>query len=317
MFDWSTLLVPIAVLAVLMLFRFVGCGFTGQAGVDIDTDDPYENAVEKDGPFVFYRLQEIGTPGTVVDRMQHKDGVYSVATSALSEPAYLSATIAVPSIQLGAASIMLKEPSATSVRFNGSVAAAFGQITDLPRFTLEVIVSPEWDVANQLGLFYCVIENSMRTVQSAPQKNAGFAIFAGPDNIVNPTVSPYCWQLWIGTGNAFERANPIAGGPGPLVKAEPTYLAVTFDEAHAFLYAYNANANIDLVKNELIRRPYIQATETLRIGIAGTSAALIPPFPGPAGFLYPFVGRMAEVAIYPYVLDEQRIISHIMSAFNL
>ncbi|HEY7153614.1 MAG TPA: hypothetical protein VH575_06625 [Gemmataceae bacterium] len=317
MIDWSTLLVPIAVLAALMLFRFVGCGFEGQAG-DVETNDPYDVAVVKDQPVFYYRLQETGTPGTATDHVQHRDGTYGISPFPLDEPAYLSPQVLVPSIELGAPSIMPKQPNATSVRFNGAVVAVFGPLPPLPKFTLEALVSPEWDVLNQRGFFYCVIENSMRTPGQPPssQKNAGFALFAGPDDIANPTVSPYCWQLWIGTGNEFARANPVDGGPGPLVRAEPTYLAVTFGDTEVFLFAHTANGDLDSEKFELIRRPYVPATETLRIGIAGNAAALIPPFPGPAGFLYPFVGRMAEVAIYNKALADGRIVSHGMSAFD-
>jgi hypothetical protein len=50
--------------------------------------------------------------------------------------------------------------------------------------------------------------------------------------------------------------------------------------------------------------------------MAGGSAALVPPFPGPPGGLYPFVGRTAEVAIYDTVLGLDRIKSHITNAFN-
>jgi hypothetical protein len=113
----------------------------------------------------------------------------------------------------------------------------------------------------------------------------------------------------------------VDGGPEPLVRAESTYLAVTFDDTQAFLYVYTADGDIDLISHELVRPPYLRATHppgdiSLRIGIAGGSAALVPPFPGPPGLLYPFVGRMAEVAIYETVLDPGRIKSHIMASFN-
>ncbi len=322
MIDWY--LVPLAVLLVLLLFRFTGCGFAPAASVEVD--DPYLDAVKKDNPVVYYRLQETGgLPATAADEMNQKIGTYSVAPLPLDDPAYLSQTILMPSIELGVApSIMPKEPNATAVRFNGADVFALGPLGDLSRFSLEAMVRPEWDLINQPGFFHCVLENGMHLPghgAPSPLKNAGFAIYAGPDDPSNALLSPYCWQLWVGTGNEFARANPVNGGPGPLVKAENTYLAVTFDDTQAFLYVYTAHANIDSVRYELIRRPYLQAAPpsgeiSLSIGIAGRYPALVPPVPGPSGFLYPFVGRMAEVAIYNTVLDPGRIMSHIMSAFN-
>jgi hypothetical protein len=86
------------------------------------------------------------------------------------------------------------------------------------------------------------------------------------------------------------------------------------------LYAYTAGEDIDFISHELVRPAYLPATHpagniSLRIGLAGASAALVPPFPGPSGLLYPFLGRMAEVAVYETVLDPERIRAHIEAAF--
>jgi hypothetical protein len=239
--------------------------------------------------------------------------------------AYLSLPIASPSQQVQAEPVLPKEPSSWSVRFSGGIVSTqgMGPIGDLPQFTVDALVHPEWDVANERN-FYCVIDysNFVPGLGSPPPiRNAGFAIYAGPDNPLNPT-SPICWQLWIGTGNEFARANPLGGGPGPLVLAEDTYLAVQFGDTQAFLWAYTVTADLDQVMFPVIRRPYVQATDpdptklALRVGVSGGSAALIPPFPGPSGFIYPFVGRIAEVAVYDKVLNQGRIMSHILNAFN-
>jgi hypothetical protein len=71
---------------------------------------------------------------------------------------------------------------------------------------------------------------------------------------------------------------------------------------------------------EFRKRPALALTAiislALGIGLSARYSALIPPFPGPQGFIYPFVGRIAEVAVYNTFLDEGRICSHIMNAFN-
>ncbi len=320
MIEWYVLLVPIAVLAVIMLFRFAGCTFSNT----LTGEDSYPDEVKKDNPTWYYRLQETGIPATAADEMNHKQGTYGVSPSPLDDPLNLSPKVLTPSIELGAPSIVPKDSNTTAVKFNGSDVFATGPLGNLQKFTVEAIVHPGWDVMNGKGFFYCVFENSMFLPgQGAPppRKNAGFAIFAGPHDPSNATTSPYCWQLWVGTGTDFQRANPVVGGPVPPVDAEDTYLAVTFNDTQAFLYVYTKGGDIDMISHELIRPPYLRATHppgdiSLRIGIAGGSAALVPPFPGPTGLLYPFVGRMAEVAIYETVLDPGRIKAHIMAAFN-
>jgi len=316
------LLVPIAVFGVLLLFRFVGCHFAPAAIIVVQS---YADDVFQDSPLVYYRMQEGVGASIASDETGHINAQYGTAPGPLNDPSYVSLPIAAPSIQAGASSIMPKDSNDKSVRFDGSFLSTQGQgsIGDLSQFTVDALVRPEWDIANERN-FYCVADYSNFVPglgPSGPNRNAGFAIYAGPDNPFDPT-SPICWQLWIGTGNEFARANPLDGTPGPLVSAEDTYLAVQFDDTQAFLWAYTVNADLDQVTFGLIRRPYVQATDpdptklALRVGISGNFAALIPPFPGPQGFIYPFVGRIAEMAVYSTFLDQGRIMSHIVNAFN-
>jgi hypothetical protein len=319
--NWDLLVTPLAVLAVLLLFRFVGCDF---GGPDVfESDDPYHKAVVKDNPVIYYRLQEKGNDTTAKDEMGNLNGTYQKVPFPLDagDPAYRSTSVPTPDLQLGLTPSLIKtSPEATAVLMHGGLVFATSAdppLNGLTRFALDVLVFPEWDLT-QKGFFYSVMENSMFAAGhgGAPGvKNAGFALYAGPDNLGDPN-SPYTWQLWIGTGNEFLRALQVDQQRLALVKPEPTYLMATFDDTQAFLWVYSANQDIDLVKFELLRPPYIPAKETLRIGISGGVPALFPPFPGPSGFLYPFQGRMAEVAIYDTIPDETRILSHISSAFG-
>ncbi|MBV8730512.1 MAG: hypothetical protein JO336_11970 [Acidobacteriia bacterium] len=322
--DWSTLVIPIAVLGALALFRFVGCTFTPTGIVS----QPYADDVLLDNPLVYYRLQETIGSTTATDETGHLNALYGVAPGPLNNADYFSLPISTPSLQLGADSVMQKDQTDLSVRFNGSFVSTQGQgalsaLGDLSQFTADILVHPEWDVANERN-FYCVLDYSNYVAgigPPGPNRNAGFAIYAGPDSPSDPT-TPICWQLWIGTGNEFLRALPLDGGPGPLVLPEDTYLAVQFGPTQAFLWAYTVNADVDQVKFELEVPPYVQPTDPnpanipFNIGISQNFAALFSPFPGPNGFIYPFVGRMAEAALYNTVLDGGRLMSHIMNAFN-
>ena len=323
MIAWYALLVPIAVLGVVILFRFAGCTFSAPVGGTLS----YPETIEGDNPVLYYRLQETGgLPATAADETTHKNATYGISPSPLNDPAYLSPAIITPSIELGVSpSIVPGEPDATAVRFNGSDVFATGPIGPLPKFSVEAIVRPEWGVMNDLGFFYCVFESSVHVPgQGAPtpQKNAGLAIFAGPHDLSDPAHSPYCWQLWVGTGTEFHRAQPMEAGPVPAVKPESTYVAVTLDDSEAIMYVFTAGGDIDSISHTLLRPDYLPAMHaqtdiSLRIGLAGGSAALIPPPPGPPGSIYPFVGRIAEVALYETVLPPERVRAHILAAFNI
>jgi hypothetical protein len=322
MMDWTALFVPIAILGVLLLFRFVGCSFDPSEAVS----QAYADDVLQDNPLVYYRLKEAPGVTTASDDAGHLNAQYGIATGPLNNAAYLSLPIASPSQQLGADSVMQADSSEVSVRFNGSFVSTQGQgaLGDLSQFTADVLVHPEWDIANERD-FYCILDysNFVSGLPSpGPQRNAGFAIYAGPDNPFDPT-SPISWQLWIGTGDEFLRANPVDGIPGPLVSPQDTYLAVQFGATQAFLWAFTIDSDVDSVKVELDRPPYVQPSDpnpanlAFNVGISQNYSVLIPPFPGPSGFIYPFVGRMAEVALYNKVLDGGRLMSHIMNAFNI
>ena len=102
--------------------------------------------------------------------------------------------IAAPSQQLGAPSTRNKDPEAVAVRFNGGILSTQGQgpIGDLTRFTLEALVHPEWDLIHERD-FYCVIDYSHFVPglgSNGPNRNAGFAVYAGSSGLEQATNSP-------------------------------------------------------------------------------------------------------------------------------
>ena len=322
MIDWYMLIVPAAVFVLLWLLGFVGCYDPVTLTM---IAQPYADDVTQDHPLVWYRMQELPGTSTASDETGHLNGQYGIAFAPLTDPSCFSQLIAAPSQQLGAGSVMPKDPQELSVRFDGSFISTQGKgpIGDLPRFTLEALVHPEWDVANDRN-FYCVLDYS----HFVPGLGApGRTEMPASPSMRAPTILPTPTRPSAGNSGLAQATNlraPILspGGPGPLVSAEDTYLAVVFDDTRAFLWAHTANADLDSVVVEVIRRPYVQVTDPdptkpgLSIGISGNFSCLIGTFPGPPGFIYPFVGRMAEAAIYNTVLNQGRIMSHIMNAFN-
>lgn len=328
--TWQLWLIPLAVGAVLVLFRFVGCQLVFP--LDDVTFGPYPDEVMKDTPVAYWRMQETlantTVPGgTVRSETGAHDGVVRIAQAPLpDDPPSMSPEADPLRVELGVTpGLLAEDPASTCFRVQGGgVTVEQRPELNTPHFTLEAFLQPEWGLTDPqaLGRYYCVMESSdVVPTGSTASKRLGFALYAGPEDPANPN-SPYRWQLWVGNGSAFVQVKelvpvPNAGKEAPLVVAAPTYVAATFDGAQAFLWVYSADRDIEHVKYELQLPPYVPNTDGgLSIGLTGIRRALVGPFPGPARFLYPFSGKIQEVAYYDKALPEPRIISHLMSAFN-
>jgi len=329
--TWWYLLTPVAVLAILALFRYVGC----EGVPDITfVDDPYDVKVKADTPVSYWRLQEAAGP-TAQDEMLFRDGTFGTAPSPLDPgPPAVKSTGANPTlIQVGSKDVPLfmHKPLSETPEVSVRVGGGFVQVPSAgplnpPQFTLEALVFPEWDLT-QLGSFYCVLESSSpKSGDPSKAKKFGYAIYGGPDNPADPA-SPYQWQVWVGTGSNFVRLGekkPYAHAandkgevnPGPKIEAVPTYIAVTFSTSQAFLFMYIDDRDMDFVKYELDHQPYAaNVSADLFLGISGPGERALFAPPGPNQFLYPFKGRMTEIAVYGKALDETQIVQHIGSAF--
>src|ERR1017187_172219 len=188
MTDWYLLLTPIAVLAVLLLFRFVGCVCSLPLG-------PYNyiKTIENDGPVAFFLLRE--TPGATVakNEMGTPDGIIDPTPPPIDagDPNWHSTGVAQPGLDLGVTDPLLIETDNSAancaIRFRGGsvqVSASVPPLNNLTEFTVEVMVYPDWDVISGLGKYYCVLESAdfvPVNAQPPQQKNAGFGIYAGPD----------------------------------------------------------------------------------------------------------------------------------------
>jgi hypothetical protein len=267
----------------------------------------------------------MGTPDGIIDS--------APAPIDAGDPNWHSTGVAHPGLDLGVTDppLIQTDPSGAAIRFRGGsvqVSASVPPLNNLTEFTVEVLVHSEWDLISGLGNYYCVLESAdFVPVGAQPppqQKNAGFGIYAGPDNPGDPA-SQYFWQVWLGVGeDGFERfmpqpyvdvpGNPVSN-PGPNVTAEPTYLAFTFSQSqgHAFLYVYTPNRDIDYTTYALNPLPYVEASNALSIGVT-PQGPLFPPFLG-ATSLYPFEGLIGNLAIYDKVLDESTLRDHVMYAF--
>jgi hypothetical protein len=321
--EWYFFFTPLAALAALLLFRFAGCKFTPPEAAEPTFGIPYHDEVKSDNPAGYWRLNE--TTGDIANNeiTGSLDGNYGQAANPLSEgdPNHRSPAANPIILQLGQPSLLASDAVATSIKVQG--AFVFVQPSgplNPPEFTLEALVLPEWNLG-VLGKYYCVMESSSRIPgQPDSPKIRGYALYAGPDDPNNPN-SPYHWQLWVGDGNGFvrltEKPYNEPANPGPVVLAVPTYLAVTFTPSEALLYMYVKDRNFNHIEYELNPAAYQAAVDVeLFVGVTDNFRPLFPPFPGPSTVMYPFVGRIQEVAIYAAALEQNRIGSHANAAIE-
>jgi phosphatidylglycerol:prolipoprotein diacylglycerol transferase len=281
--EWSFLLAPPAVLAVLLLFRFVGCA----AILNID-DVSY---VEKPGPtpgshipdypgtilreadlVAFWRLGDTSGPtakDSVGMPLVSHDGHYDKIPSVLADDNPHRSPKANPiTLDIGVTpGILETDATARAMHTRGGfVRVPWAGTFNPSAFTLEALVRPDLDLPTP-HRFYCLIESSDQPPAGPAQKiKRGFAIYAGPaDPAANfsPTdpASPYYWQLWVGDGTGFKQLIPkgtftVPGGDaGPKVEMQTTYLAVTFDGGKYFLFVHSKDSSLDHGKYELVSPP--------------------------------------------------------------
>lgn len=318
MSEWYFLLAPVAVLAVLLLFGFVGC--ESLPAIAVFVDGPYvETILAEPGLVSYWRLQENNseepsaptvdnTPvsgGTTKDEHGVNNGTYNrvIVSNPPSDSPDAPGTLTLEEAGL----LDVVEGSNSSVRVDGGyVEVPFSNSLLLTSFTVEALVRPEWS-ETETGLYRTVIGFTTRDFFF------GFALYAGPEDPVALS-GPPMWQVWLGDGTQFQKINFNHGSP-PLVNFTKTnYIAVTYDDPTKLLNLYTYFVGIELdngpfnpVQNlSVTYKQNSDPATNLLIGVDRT----VPP-------AYPFKGRIQEVAIYNKALPMERIMSHIGAGLNL
>jgi hypothetical protein len=351
MSEWSFLLAPLAVLAILSLVRFIGCasfttadnptvettpGPTGQAVAD------YAGTVKADIPVSYWRLQEKhvaepssaptvpNTPvagGKAKDEMAHNEGTYkAVIVQPPAPPPPPTPPLLPPDspsapggLSLEAAGLLeLPGQQSTSLKIDGGyVEVPFSISLKLNSFTVEALVRPEWS-AGETGLFRTVITLCSVNLTPAAKKAFGFGIFAGPDP--GAPAGPPVWQVWLGDGTDFKPIKDPSRSLTPVDFTKTNYVGVTYDDTSHKLNMYVYVPGIDLdsgvghpVKDVAVTTfsPVSDGTQSLLIGMHR------PPVGSPLPLYHPFKGRIQDVAVYNKALPIARVASHIMAGLNL
>jgi hypothetical protein len=298
-------LIPFALLAIVLLSCFVGCGLSTTG--TLATYYKYQDTVTGTAGLVaFWPLNE--TSGTTAHDIgpNHFDGTYTTGPNVPAYNAAQQSDAAPGTFTLGQTNIVAGDAIGNNpntlnscVAFNGGFVkvpwqAALGPPLPKPKqpplqFTLEAWVIPDWTLADaQSNPSYRVVVAS-----DSPGAFQGFALFASPQNL---------WTAVVGVGSQ----NPTAttGNNQTIVQGSLYFLIVTYDSSTGQLSLWVNPA-------DTTQPPDGQVTATGFVPQASPNPLYIgighPDLPTP---LLPFNGRIQDVAFYNVVLDGKTIEIH-------
>ncbi len=294
MSDPIVIVAPAALLALVLLFRFVGCGLDSE-GVNVPHDSPdYDDTVLGHSALVAYwRLGEAAGP-TAADEKGVNPGTYETVTLAVDGNS--PATASPPVLNFGTPGLLVSDPARTSVQVDGGfVTVPFNVTLNKPTFTIEAWVFPEW--SGEDPLFFRAVLASRDAPEGVVQ---GFNLYAGRNSDDMADTGIY-WQAWLGGGGAdWQRLL------GPVVElGQAAYLAVTYDGATLKLYVNGSSDEAGTPDVQMAATYTPNAAQPLFIGMGA------PELPEPR---FPFKGRIQEVAVYNAALSGTDIDNHFMAA---
>jgi hypothetical protein len=192
----------------------------------------------------------------------------------------------------------------------GHVSVRYNAVLNPPAdtsFSVEAWVHPEWS-ADETDLFRCVVASR----EDTGANKHGYILYAGPvlDPTTFATTDPAMhWQAWVGDGTTWL----MLVGP-PVEVGQTTYLLLTFDgqdpDKPLTLDAITANTDMSTyarwVRSNTDYSPNPEAAA--RPLYIGMGAPEIPPTGTP---LYPFLGRLQEIAFYDKALTKTQASDHV------
>jgi hypothetical protein len=203
-------------------------------------------------------------------------------------------------------------------------------------FTLEAWVYPDstmYNPAPGASQFYCCLAESAGP-KGLGQKKTGWGLYLGPETAVAP-LGKLFWQVWMGDGATYKRVAiakpnfPKDSKGNVISQFSLTYLALTFDGNQGLeLWLYYPGKDQDMNSlNEFVLRPIttplaFHPNDGSAGGkgefVIGAGSNLFPNVSGtPSQRLYPFRGKIQEVALYKSAVDHTTLESHEMAGGNL
>ncbi len=339
MSAWYLVLVPLGVLALLLLFGFTGCDliFPFPTQTIQEPGPDYPSTIKATKCIVgYWRLGDTPQPpkqgtctsgGQARDELASDNGDYCLLfTSKTGHPKFHSPPHAA-SIMFGQPGLLDNPPAAASNQCiqvdGGYVQVPFSAKLNPAQFTFEAWVLPNIGGDAYPGTnYYCLVESSnWQAGGPTEQKSKGFGLYFGP---VDPnTPGTYYWQVWMADGGTYSKvadssqalygAVPLPGQHLPNGQTVPgsgqvVYLALIYDGTNVELWGHLPGANMDVDKNNMqffTAQATFSPNDTGNFYI-GTGSSLFPALGAPSGpqpRLYPFKGKIQEVAFYNCALS--------------
>jgi hypothetical protein len=317
MIDGLVLLTLLSVAAVLSLFRFAGCALPEYTvGDDDPIPDPpadYGDVVKNESSLVAYwRLNEQDSNDPAKDDKDAHDGAYLIEQLMAGNQS--PETAQPPVLQLGQPGLVETSPGA-SVRVDGGYVSV-GFSPDLnpegdQQFSVEAWVHPEWP-EDETSVFRCVVASRRDTGVN----RHGYILYAGP--ILGPDLATIVdetmhWQAWVGNGTTWLIQ------VGPKAEANQTaYLLLTYD---GLTHTLTLDAMSAATEPETYERSVRTQTDYSPVPAASLNPLYIGmgmggPEVAPPGNpkMYPFLGRLQEIAFYSTALTKTQAGQHFMAA---
>ena len=320
MILWDVLFVTLAVLVVVLFFGFVGCGGDafGVAGSDYPTTIEGTQCPGGGAALVAYwRLGDNGSlvvpappGGTSGGQAKSQVGPFNgdyfrlkpVTTADAARHSPVTAGTITLGISPGLLEVSTAPPSSPCIQVDGAfVRVPFDDKLNPPKFTFEAWIRP--DIGNDPdGNYYCLVEST--GPQGLKKRLTGFGLYFGPkDSPPKTPPGPYFWQVWMGDGTNFTQkavSTDVAKLSGQL-----TYLVLTFDGSNLqmFLYFPDTSQDLDIPHLQALQANVttFQRNDLSAKGqgdfFIGAGSNLFPVAPPPQR-LYPFKGKIQEVALY-------------------
>jgi hypothetical protein len=331
------LLGALSVFVALLLCGFVGCSFSAEGSGftppeladEPDCQEDYAAKISETSDLVAYwRLGEpdstpIPSDDTVKDEVGGFDGHYRKLDPAEEDTQGHSPATG-GNITLGVTPGLLHNlQDAPCIEVDGGfVRVPFDIDLNPSSFSLEAWVDPKNDL--DPDFYYCLVESTGPTGLDQG-KRRGWGLYLGPDDPDDPPddASKLRWQVWMADNDQFKKVatakpNFPKDGEGEVISPlDLTYLVLTYngtDKLRLWLYYPGKNQDISHDNLQALEIPedfsFVRNDADDELGqgafFIGTGSNLFPDpdVEPPSQRLYPFKGKIQEVALYKKDLSE-------------
>ncbi|CAN5746827.1 hypothetical protein BH18ACI4_BH18ACI4_05080 [soil metagenome] len=314
MTDWAFILVPLLVLPIVLLFRFIGCGYSGKAtgtGPEKPPTPPgYAETIRAEPSVIAYWRLVDGTATKAIDEKRFKDGEYVVSPGLPREepgkfdPGSEGSEAATGGFLFPSQpGLIVSNPTAKCRFFNGGHVLVSQQLTDpvlyTDEFTIEAWVEKGWQQKIPGYKYVLFSAGGVFTATFGDNPGShGFEAFAKVDANGDSR-----WDVKFFTDNAVSRNPP---GILPLVPEGISHFALIVKNiGPKKFWAIYVQGKITVSGTvDFYSRPM---GAPLFIGV-GSRAADPTTNPEPR---FPILSRIQDVVLHNKALSQEEIQNHV------